>query len=161
MSLESKFDNSAVRRQDRLLAWERAAELLGGAEYGFLALGGESGYGVPLNFVLDGERLYFHCAPEGEKLRRAELCPEACFCVVGRTQPQPAKFTTLYESVLVFGRIEVVADDRERMGALERLVAKYSPEFREIGRKYSEASFHRTTILRMHISRISAKSKKG
>lgn len=35
-----KYDNSPVRRQDRLLEEEHAAELLRSGEYGFLALGG-------------------------------------------------------------------------------------------------------------------------
>lgn len=160
MELEQFYDNTAVRRQDRLLAFDRALELLRNGEYGFLALGGESGYGLPTNFVLCDTSIYFHCAPEGEKLRRMALCDKASFCVVGNTAPQPGKFTTEYESVLVFGRITLVSDDTERMRALEFLIDKYSAEFKETGLKYAEKSFHRTTILRLDIDRLSGKCKK-
>lgn len=158
--MTEKYDNSNVRRQDRLLSPERAGELLRDAEYGFLALGGESGYGVPINFACSGESIYFHCAPEGEKLRRMDGCREACFCVVGHTAPQPAAFSTEYESVMAFGPIGVVIDDAERMRALEMIVVKYSPGFEATGRKYAEKSFARTAVLRLDISRVSGKCKK-
>ena len=125
-----------------------------------IALGGKSGYGLPINFVLHGTSIYFHCAPEGEKLRRIAHCDRASFCIVGHTAPQPGQFTTEYESVLVFGRIAVVADDTERMQALKSLIGKYSADFEVTGLKYAEKSFHRTAILRLDIERISGKCKK-
>ena len=112
--LTELYDNSTVRRQDRLLDTERAIELLRGGEYGFLALGGRSGYGIPISFALAGLCIYFHCAPEGEKLRRIAQGGRVCFCVVGQTAPEPAMFTTGYESVLAFGAIRTVDDDTER-----------------------------------------------
>ena len=160
MELEKLYDNSGVRRQDRLLGFDRALELLRGGEYGFLALGGKSGYGLPINFVLHGTSIYFHCAPEGEKLRRIAHCDRASFCIVGHTAPQPGQFTTEYESVLVFGRIADVADDTERMQALKYQIGKYSADFEVTGLKYAEKSFHRTAILRLDIERISGKCKK-
>lgn len=100
-----KYDNSPVRRQDRLLEEEHAAELLRSGEYGFLALGGgRGGYGVPVNYAAEGSRIYIHCAPEGEKLRRIGQDAQAVFCVVGRTAPQPERFTTEYESIMASGR---------------------------------------------------------
>ena len=74
---------------------------------------------------------------------------------------QPAKFTTAYESVLAFGDIVTVDDNDERMKALELLVDKYSPEYKEIGLKYAKGSFSRTTVLRIDIKRISGKSKRS
>ena len=109
-----KYDNSPVRRQDRLLEEEHAAELLRSGEYGFLALGGgRGGYGVPVNYAAEGSRIYIHCAPEGEKLRRIGQDAQAVFCVVGRTAPQPERFTTEYESIMASGVVSVVSDDGE------------------------------------------------
>lgn len=157
--LKIKYDNSTLRRQDRLMDYNRAVELLQSGEYGFLALGGSSGYGIPVNFILDGECIYIHCAPEGEKLRRIAMNRNASFCVVGYTEPVPSKFSTIYESVLVFGKIGLVTDDLLRMKALEAFVGKYSPDFKETGRKYAEKSFYRTAILCLEIERISGKCK--
>lgn len=157
--LQALYDNSAVRRRDRLLDFGRAMEILEQGEYGFLAIGGESGYGLPLNYVLWDGRICFHCAPEGEKLRRLAANNWVCFCVVGHTAPEPSKFTTEYESVLVFGRIAGVTDERLRMQALGKIVEKYSPGFTETGRRYAEKSFHRTAVLCLQIERVSGKRK--
>ena len=159
------FDNSGIRRQDRLLDEPRAVELLTEGEYGFLALGGNAdegltgGYGIPISYVFDGDSIWFHCAPEGEKLKRIAADGGASFCVVGNTRVLPGKFTTLYESVMAFGNIEVVSDEPIRYAALAMLVKKYSPEYVKIGAQYAQKSFARTTILRLRIERISAKSK--
>lgn len=52
----NNYDNSQVRRQDRLLDEERAEELLAEAEYGILSMveqrdGKTAGYGIPINFI--------------------------------------------------------------------------------------------------------------
>ena len=61
------YDNSGVRRQDRLLTEAEARGLLAAGEYGVLSMcdGGEA-YGIPVSYVWDGaESLYIHCAPRG------------------------------------------------------------------------------------------------
>ena len=153
------YDNSKVRRQDRLLDIENALALLSNGEYGFLAFGDETGgYGIPINFVFSTGSIYFHCAPEGEKLRYTDR--NVCFCVVGSTTVQSSKFTTGYESVLAFGKIRTVEENVERMIAIELLIDKYSPEHKEIGLEYAKKSFHRTKILRLNIEKVSGKCKK-
>ena len=145
-----KYDNSPVRRQDRLLEEEHAAELLRSGEYGFLALGGgRGGYGVPVNYAAEGSRIYIHCAPEGEKLRR-----------IGRTAPQPERFTTEYESIMASGVVSVVSDDGERMRALSLIVEKYSPGYEEQGAVYARKSFARTVVLRLDIRSMTGKCKR-
>lgn len=160
-----KYDNSKVRRQDRLLDEETATELLRTAEFGVLSTAESvddqcGGYGIPLNYAWDGgDAIYFHCAPEGHKLECLSANPYASFCVVGRTNVCSNKFTTAYESLVVRGRtcIELPAD--ERMHALELILDKYSPNDKEMGLKYAEKSFHRTAIIRLDISTISGKTK--
>ena len=52
-----KYVNDTVRRRDRLMDETRALELLRTGEYGILSMvdTDNSGYGVPLNFVWDGD----------------------------------------------------------------------------------------------------------
>lgn len=159
--MEQPYDNSEVRRQDRLMDKAEATMLLRKGEYGFLALGGGDGYGIPLNYVADDGRIYFHCAPEGKKIRRIGTSNRASFCVVGDTEPQPEKFTTLYQSVMAFGTISIVADPEERMQALMMLVDKYCPGLAATGEKYARASFGRTAVLRLDIERVSGKAKRA
>ncbi len=154
-----------IRRQDRILDDKRALELLQIAEYGFLSLGeSENGYpyGIPISFAYDAEEnaLYFHCAPEGHKLRNLSRNNRVSFCVVGKTLPISEKFTTLYESVVVFGKADIHPTDEEKRKALRKLVEKYSPEYIELGETYMEKSFHRTYTFKITVERLTAKCKK-
>ena len=157
------YDNSNVRRQDRLLSEERAIELLRTAEYGTLSVIDEDGqpYGIPVNFVWNTkDSLYIHCAPEGRKLRAIAAHPEVCFSIVGNVNLQPSKFTTEYESIVLKGKAWVGLPAEERMQALVLLVEKLSPDDVEIGKKYAEKSFHRTEIIRIDVTEFSGKTKK-
>lgn len=157
-----KFDNSTVRRRDRLMDSDKVVALLSSAEYGVLSMVDENGeaYGLPMSFVFDGDSaLYLHCAPEGRKLRAIEHHTQVSFAIVGNTQVIPHKFTTNYESIVLTGKASIVNDEDERWKALEMILEKYSPEHIEIGKKYALASLHRTKIIKLTISNISAKAK--
>ena len=82
------------------------------------------------------------------------------FCVIGCTRAVLDKFTTTYESIMMRCAAHIALLLEERMHALELLVAKYSPNDKEIGRKYAEKSFHRTEIIKLEIRRFSGKCKR-
>ena len=154
--------NEKMRRKDRETTEERAYEILKNGEYGILSTIGEDGYpyGVPVNFAVEGNKIYFHCAPEGYKLECLRENPKVSFTVVGATQIVPGKFTTGYESTIAFGEMHLDLPEEERRYALRLLVNKYSSAFKEIGEKYIEKFFYRTNILRLDISHISGKCKR-
>ena len=160
------YNNSKIRRQDRLLEEANAVELVRTGEYGVLSMVEErdnepAGYGIPISYVWDGKQaIYFHCAPEGYKLIALAQNPNVCFSVVGQTNVISNKFTTAYESILIRGRISMELSPEERMSALMLILDKYSPEDKEIGIKYAEKSFHRTNIIRLDIHEISGKAKR-
>ena len=162
MNTPTKQPMRNIRRQDRLLSAERARELIESAQYGVLSMvnadGG--GYGIPMSYAVDSEgNLYFHCAPEGHKLENLTLDPRVTFTIVGNTEILPNKFTTLYESVMLFGTMKLDLTEDERFIALDLLMDKYSSAFKEVGMKYVKASFHRTYILKMEVHGHSAKRK--
>ena len=156
------YDNSQMRRQDRIMSEERALELLKTAEYGVLSMINTDGkpYSVPLNFVFDQKNsIYFHCATEGKKLRALEMNPEVSFCIIGKVQLQPEKIGTLYESVVVQGVATTKLSANERMEALDLIVKKLSPDFYEKGIRYAEKAFPNTAVIRLDINTFSGKSK--
>lgn len=156
------FDNSDVRRQDRLLDEEQAAALLRRAEWGVLSMcdAGGTPYGIPVNYVWDGDSaLYIHCAPEGRKLRCLDQEPKVSFCIVGNVNLLPSKFTTEYESIVLTGVALRHLDEQERRHALELLLDKLSPDDKQVGMKYAEGSFHRVEIIRLDITSWSGKRK--
>ena len=144
-----KYNNDDVRRRDRLLSEQRATELIRIAEYGVLSMIDEDGqpYAIPVNHVWDGEdSLYIHCAPEGKKLRAIAKNPKVCLCIVG--------------DVVIRGLARIGLDEEERMKALHLLINKLSPEYKQLGEKYTQASFHRTEIIKIEMLQFSGKCKK-
>ena len=130
------YDNSTVRRQDRLLDEARAREILQVGEYGFLAMASaEGGYGVPINYAISGDTIYLHCAPEGRKLQAVANDNRVTFCVVGEKRLIPEQFTTMYESVVASGSARIVEDVDERRQALRLIVEKYASQHVEEGLK--------------------------
>lgn len=157
-----RYVNETVRRQDRLMDEARAIELLSTSEYGVLSMVDKDGttYGVPLNYVWDGKNsIFIHCAPVGHKLEALEKNPNVSFCIVGDVKLLPGKFTTEYESVVLKGVAHIHLSPEERMAALLKLVDKLSPDFKELGAKYSKKSFHRVNIIRVDFTEYSGKCK--
>jgi nitroimidazol reductase NimA-like FMN-containing flavoprotein (pyridoxamine 5'-phosphate oxidase superfamily) len=150
-----------LRRKDRALSREEALRILSRGEYGVISTVSADGqpYGTPISFcVLDGS-LYFHSAPEGQKLDNLSVNSKVSFCVVGRTQVEPEKFGTKYESVIVFGTATEVFDSEKR-SALVGLITKYSKEFIGDGLRYIDSSSKDTRVYKISIDSITGKSKK-
>lgn len=161
------FNNSDVRRQDRLLDLESATRIIKEGEFCILSMVEtdvediKRGYGIPISYVWDGDDcIYFHCAPAGHKLCCIDSNPNISLCIVGQTKVISNKFTTAYESVIIRGKVIRNLPEQERMRALEMILDKYSPNDKEVGLKYAEKSFHRTEILKVEIKSVSAKAKR-
>jgi uncharacterized protein len=159
--MKRKVMYKSLRRKDRELNLKAAAQLLTEGEYGFLATVGTDGqaYGVPLNYVYKNNYLYFHCALEGHKLDNIKANNKVSFCVVGRTKVLADQFSTEYESAMAFGTASVVQGN-ERHEALLSIVEKYSPDFKEEGKKAIAKYDDKTTILKLEIKHIFRKSQK-
>lgn len=156
-----KYDNSHVRRQDRLLDEKEARALLCNGEYAFLSMATDEGaYGVPINYVVEDDTIYIHCAPEGSKLRAIEYDNRVSLCVVGETKVMGEELTTAYSSVIVVGHAQVVEDDKTKRRALQLLVDKYAPDFRDEGYRALERSLNRTVVVLIAIESFSGKTKR-
>jgi nitroimidazol reductase NimA-like FMN-containing flavoprotein (pyridoxamine 5'-phosphate oxidase superfamily) len=149
-----------MRRKDKALQNDAAVRLLQECEYGILSTVDAKGqpYGVPLNYVLRDDSLYFHCALEGRKLDNLLANSRVSFCVVGCTNVLPAEFSTEFESVIVTGKASVAQGD-ERYQALIGLLEKYSSEFLEEGRAYIEKLDSRTKVIKIDIHSMTGKAK--
>jgi len=148
-----------MRYSKRSLGDEEAVKMLTDCEYGVLSTSGDDGYayGVPLNFVYDGNAIYFHCAKEGHKVDNLRFNDKVSFCVVGKAQVVPDVFTTKYKSAVVFG-VAREAEGAEKRTALELIIKKYSPDFLEKGMKYIDADIDKTCVFKINIEHISAKA---
>ncbi|MDD3627894.1 MAG: pyridoxamine 5'-phosphate oxidase family protein [bacterium] len=150
-----------MRRKDKAVPEDYAYEILNSGEFGVLSTVSEEGkpYGVPLNFCVIDNCVYFHCAIEGEKIDNIRQNPYVSFCVVGETEILPEEFTTKYESVIIFGKIEEVFNGEKQKG-LEGLVRKYTPEFFDKGIKYIPTQIKQTRVFKITIERITGKAQR-
>ena len=145
-----------MRRHERELSREDAMGILTQNEYGILATENSIGYpyGIPLSYAFDGEHIWFHGAKAGEKFNAITRNSRVSFTVVRNTKIHPEKFSTAFESCIVFGRVRIPKDPTI---GLRLLVKKYSPEFQEVGDAYIERALHKTGVFRIDIEHISGK----
>ena len=150
-----------VRRSVWKTSDSEANDILMAGQYGILSTVGEDGYayGVPLSYVYTNNAIYFHSALEGHKLENLRYNEKASFCVVGQREIVPEKFTTKYESVIVFGRVVEVVD-QEKEDAFKALIRKYSSDFMEEGMAVIKRSAHNTKTMKLCIEHMSGKAKK-
>ena len=85
-----------MRRKKQLLSDEVSREILERNTSGVLSLMGDEGYpyGVPLSYVLVGDKIFFHCAKEGHKIDAIRNCEKASFCVIDQDQIVSEEYTT-------------------------------------------------------------------
>ena len=126
-----------MRRKLQALSPEEISAILCKVTSGVLALSGDDGYpyAVPISYVYDGEKIYFHCAKTGHKLDAIKRNAKASFCVIDQDQIVPEEYTTYFRSVIVFGQIRVLTDDTAKRLAIEKLAVKYAPADADIGCK--------------------------
>ena len=149
-----------MRRHKQLLNAEETAAVLERGTSGVLALSGEDGYpyAVPLSYVFDGEKLYFHSAKAGHKLEALRRCPKASFCVIGQDRVVPEEYTTYYRSVIAFGTVRILKGDDEIRRAIEALSVKYAPEDTPAGRsRVIDRAWDRLCILELTVDHMSGK----
>lgn len=149
----------AMRRSKQLLPQETAIEILNRNTSGVLALSGDDGYpyAVPMSYVYADGKIYFHSAKSGHKIDAIRRNEKVSFCVIDRDQIVPEKYTTYFRSVIVFGRIQLVADTEE-MGRIAAMLAmKYSSDYKDGIPKEINASIRNMAVLEMTIDHITAK----
>ena len=119
-----------MRRKKQTLSQQEIANILHKGTSGVLALLGDNDYpyAVPISYVYDEGKIYFHSAKSGHKIDAIQRTAKASFCVIDEDLVVPEEYTTYFRSVIAFGQIRVIEDDREKRAAIEKLAIKYAPE---------------------------------
>lgn len=119
-----------MRRKKQKLSQQETVDILHKGTSGVLALMGDNDYpyAVPISYVYDDGKIYFHSAKSGHKIDAIQRTAKASFCVVDKDSVIPEEYTTYFRSVLAFGQIRVIEDEREKRAAIEKLAIKYAPE---------------------------------
>jgi nitroimidazol reductase NimA-like FMN-containing flavoprotein (pyridoxamine 5'-phosphate oxidase superfamily) len=104
--------------------------------------------------------IFFHCATEGHKLDNITSNKGVSFCVVGKTELIPEKFSTRYESVVVSGAADLIDESVLKKKALQALVAKYAPDHILAGDAYIDKLKDQTAVVRIQIEKLAGKARK-
>lgn len=126
----------------------------------FLTIPNGYPYGIPLNYVFARGKIYFHCAGQGHKTDNIAYNNRVSFTVVTRHDPIPDKFSTNFESAVVFGRAIEVNEIDEKRYALVEMIKKFSHGFMEKGLKYIDSDINKTTVFGIKPEKISGKRRK-
>lgn len=151
--------NYEMRRKDRQMSREFALDVTDRCEYAIISMtdSDKAPYCIPLSIVRDGDFIYFHCAAQGRKVDILRKNPAVCICCVGDTVRQEDKFTTKYQSAVIFGRAKEVVSDEEKIHALRLLCQRHAPSNMKNFDVTIEKSLKITCVWKVKIEEISGK----
>lgn len=153
------------RRKDRTMVSSREMELLlERMPVGRLALMTEDGpYVVSVNYLLLESSIYFHSGYGGRKMDALRADPRVCF-LVDDVGPQVlsdkgCEISQIYESVVCFGRAEIVEDPDAKREILGKMVRKFVPAGYPV-RTFDEQNLLKTAVVRIVIESMSGKANR-
>lgn len=118
-----------MNRKKQQLTDEECREILKSELRGVLSLNGDDGYpyGLPTNHYYSEEdgKLYFHSGKKGYKIDVIRRDNRASFCVYDGGFRREGEWALNIRSVIVFGKIEFVDDQKE----INRISALLSRKF--------------------------------
>ncbi len=146
---------------------EKIKEFLDKEHVGRIASIDENGYPqiIPMNFVFLDDVIYMHSHTKGEKLENVTRNEKVGFEVDRELEFLPSYFEdpkdasladTLYISVVIKGKGEIVKDKKEKTNALNGLLKKYQPEG-----KYEPISPEMEVLDEVAIIKITPDSMRG
>ncbi len=138
----------------------KMVEFLNNQPVGRIASLDENGYPqvIPMNFVYNGGVIYMHSHPFGEKLENIRRNPNVgfevdqhiCFLPSYYFHPTDAsQADTLYISVVIKGKAEIVHGNEEKALALNALMEKYQKEGRYEALDANMPSVHEVAIIKV------------
>lgn len=148
-----------MRRKRQQLTESESISILEYATSGTLALLGDGGYpyAVPISFVYHDGKLFFHSALSGHKVDAISHCDKASFCVIDQDEVHGEQYTTYFRSVIAFGHIHIIEDEKERLEAARLLGNRYNPIQDEALQKEIDKGLHRMLVLCLEIEHLTGK----
>lgn len=148
-----------MRRKRQQLSEEESIRILQKSTAGTLALLGDNDYpyAVPISYVYNKGKLYFHSALSGHKVDAIRRSDKASFCVIEQDDVQPEKYTTFFRSVIAFGRIHIIEDEAEKLKTARMLGDRYNPNQEEALQKELENGLSRLLMICFDIEHLTGK----
>ena len=118
-----------MRRHKQELTKEECIEILINEPRGVLALRGDENYpyALPMSHAYADGKIYFHGAKEGHKIDAVKKEPKASYCVMNRGVKKADEWWCTFKSVIVFGKIRILADRQDKIDKLTLIGNKFFP----------------------------------
>ena len=127
-----------VTRVKQQLPPAECVEILKSELRGVLSVVGDEGYpyGMPMNhwYCEEDGKLYFHNAMRS--------CDKASFCVYDAGYRREGEWALNIRSVIVFGRLAVVEDEKKALAFIRQMSAKFTDDADYVAREIGQAMDH-------------------
>jgi len=121
-----------LARKKQALSTEACLDILRKEPRGVLSVIGDDGYpyGMPMNFWYcdDDGKIYFHGGKCGHKIDAIKACDKTSFCVYDSGWREEGDWALHIQSVIVFGRVELLTDREKTIDVSRQLSLKYTPD---------------------------------
>jgi nitroimidazol reductase NimA-like FMN-containing flavoprotein (pyridoxamine 5'-phosphate oxidase superfamily) len=126
-------------------------------------------YVIPMIFAFEEDTVYFHCAEVGQKLDMLRANPNVCFEVqssetsaVVENSGKPCDWGIIYESVIGFGKAEIIDDRETKIKVYNLIVSKmHPPGYTHDEVLYTEKKIKGTFIIKVKIDSMTGKRWDG
>ena len=149
-----------MRRFKQQVSEAECIRILQEEKRGVLSVLGEDGYpyGIPLNHWYNPEdgKIYFHGAKTGHKIDAIARCDKVSFCVWDAGYRKEGEWALNVTSVIVFGRIRLVADEEKAKLIGANLCRKFTDD-EEYIRHEIQSAISRVQCLELTIDHMTGK----
>ena len=147
-----------MRRFKQQLSEDECEQILKRCPRGVLSVLGDDGYpyGVPLDYIYEDGKFYFHCAVTGHKLDAIAACDKASFCVIDEGRKEEDDWWWHFNSVIAFGRVRRVEDTDEVVAILHKIGDKYFPADYDTEADI-ERNLRRVAVLELRVEHLTGK----
>lgn len=120
---------NAMFKKDRARDAAFALQVVAQCDYATIATISPTGtpYATPISPVVMDGGVYFHSATYGQRVDYLKECAAVCLTGVAGVRPIPEDFTTAYQSAVIEGSCQLVADPQEKVAVLRLICEKYAP----------------------------------
>lgn len=150
----------------RTMTQDEIEQFLNDVYIGFIATSDKEGvpYVVPVHFALFEGNVYIHGSKSGKKLdniksNKNPINISLSACEMNgfkyKSEENPCRISTMYKSVVIDGKAEIVEDLDEKKSALQAIVKKLTPSYE--GKEMPLEAIKATTIIRIKPSEITSK----
>lgn len=145
-----------MRRLDMKMSDKDINELLVRGKEGIISTINDNGYpyAIAVNYVYFNDKIYFHCAKQGQKLDNIKTNEKVSFFIYDNVEVLGEKLNTLYQSLVIYGRAKVLDAGDE---ILKSLVNKYADIPQEKLNRMIEKEINQTAMVEIKIDYISGK----